>query len=88
MSSIYSTVINFSILGLLQHLHCIHIQNILEAEGEENGIVFQNREKHLNIQEKASTSQAVEAQDEVQDASSVNIEDIKCWIQNGKDKAN
>jgi len=39
------------------------------------------------MQEKASTSQALEAQDKVQDVSSVNIEDIKCWIQIGRDKA-
>ena len=74
MSSVYSTVINFSLLGLLRRLHRIHIQNILEVEGEENGIVFPRREKYLKKHGKAST---LEAQGEVQDVSDVSTEDIK-----------
>ena len=35
MSSVFSTVINFGILGLLQRLYRLHIQGILELEAKE-----------------------------------------------------
>jgi len=38
MSSVFSTVINFGMLGLLQRLHRLHIQGILESEAEETEI--------------------------------------------------
>ena len=84
MSSVYSTVINFSILGLLQRLHRIHIQNIIEAEGEENGIVFPHREKHFKH---IALLKCWKYKTRYKDVSSVNIEDIKCWIKLGRDKA-
>ena len=45
MSSVYSTVINFGILGLLRRLHHLHIQFALEAETKKE-IVFPKVLKH------------------------------------------
>lgn len=46
MSSVFSTMINFSTLGLLRRLHRMHIQMVLEAEGDENKIHFPRIEHH------------------------------------------
>jgi len=83
MSSVYSTMINFSMLGLLRRLHRIHIQSILEAEGEENGIVFPRREQHQRKHRKAvSTTQKLQ-----NDVSAVTMEDIEDWVEIGKAEA-
>jgi len=47
MNSVYSTVINFGMLGLLRRLHCLHIQ--LTAQAETNTeIIFRRLLKHQN----------------------------------------
>ena len=45
MSSVFSTVINFGILGLLQRLHRLHVQGILESESEETEIRYPESHK-------------------------------------------
>ena len=40
MTSTFSTQINFSIYGLLQHLHRLQMQSQLESEMEETGICY------------------------------------------------
>ena len=40
MTSTFSTIINFSMYGLLQRLHHLHIQTQLESEAEETGIFY------------------------------------------------
>jgi len=45
MSSIYSTIINFGMLGLLQRLHRLHFQGILESEAEETKIRYSETHK-------------------------------------------
>ena len=40
MTSIFSTVINFGMLGLLRRLHHLQIQANLQAESIETGIIF------------------------------------------------
>ena len=45
MTSTFSTIINFSMLGLLRQLHRMEIQLKLEAEGE-NAIVYPRVEQH------------------------------------------
>ena len=46
MSSVFSTVINFGMLGLLQRIHRLHIQSILESESEETTIKYHHAESH------------------------------------------
>ena len=57
MSSIFSTMINFSLLDLLRRLHRLHIQLALQAENSED-IVFPRLTKHQrkNIHPKFSLS--------------------------------
>jgi len=40
MTSTFSTIVNFSMYGLLQRLHRLHIQTTLESEAEETGICY------------------------------------------------
>jgi len=47
MSSVFSTVLNFSILGLLRRLHCISIQLTLQADLQDT-VKFPSVEKHRN----------------------------------------
>ena len=84
MSSVYSTMINFSLLGLLRRLHRIHIQNILEAEGEENGILFPRREQHRR---KHGTTFSSAQRLLHNDVSAVTMKDIEDWIEIGKAEA-
>ena len=46
MSNIFSTVINFSFLGLLRRLHRLQIQSNLQAQSEVNGIAYPQVHKH------------------------------------------
>ena len=46
MSSIFSTVINFGMLGLLRRLHRMHAQFCLESESQETGIRYSGTEAH------------------------------------------
>ena len=46
LSSTFSTIINFGMLGLLRRLHRIHIQFCLEAESPNTGITYPRVEKH------------------------------------------
>ena len=45
MSSVFSTVINFGMLGLLQRPHRLHVQGILESESEETEIRYPESHK-------------------------------------------
>ena len=47
MSSTFSTLQNFSILGLLRHLHHLQIQSVLQAQSEESKIKFPSIDRHL-----------------------------------------
>ena len=46
MTSIFSTVLNFSMLGLLRRLHRLHAQSCLESESAETGIKYPRAEAH------------------------------------------
>ena len=46
MSGIFSTIINFSMLGFLRKLHRMHIQLKLEGEMSQCGVVFPRSSKH------------------------------------------
>lgn len=46
MSSMFSTVINFGMLGLLRRLHRMHIQFCLESESQETEIKYPRTEAH------------------------------------------
>ena len=46
MSGMFSTIINFSMLGFLRKLHRMHIQLKLEGEMKQNGIIFPRSNKH------------------------------------------
>ena len=46
MSNIFSTVINFSLLGLLRRLHRLQIQSNLQAQSEVTGIAYPQVHKH------------------------------------------
>ena len=48
MTSIFSTVINFSVLGLLRRLHRLKIQSQLQAESYQSGIIYPQVKKHEN----------------------------------------
>ena len=46
MSSSFSTIINFGMLGLLRRLHRLHVQTCNEAEGDKTGIKYPRVEAH------------------------------------------
>ena len=46
MSSVFSTVIKFGLLGLLRRLHRMHVQFCLESESQETGIKYPRLEAH------------------------------------------
>ena len=48
MSSTFSTMINFGMLGFLRRLHCMQIQLSLEAESDTTGIKYLHSEPHKN----------------------------------------
>ena len=62
MSSTFSSVLNFSILGLLRRLHRLQIQSVLQAQSEESKIKFPRIDRHCskegtnNYQNKSLTS--------------------------------
>ena len=75
MSSTFSTVINFGMLGLLRRLHRMQIQISLEAETEKTGIHFPHCEKHAKKHNSATSSVNL---------SSLSIEDIEQKVMQGK----
>ena len=50
MNSVFSSVVNFSLLGLLCHFHHLQIQVSLESESSATGIVYPRREQHPHKQ--------------------------------------
>lgn len=70
MSSVFSTAVNFSLLGLLHYLHRLQIQVSLESEGNVFRIVYPRREcqahklgnssDHTNSELPAATYEDVE----------------------------
>ena len=46
MSGVFSTIINFNMLGFLRKLHWMHIQLKLEDEMSQSGVVFPRSSKH------------------------------------------
>ena len=48
MTSTFSTMINFGMLGLLRRLHRLHIQSYLQAESATSGIIYPQLQKHKN----------------------------------------
>ena len=47
MSTVFSSVLNFSILGLLCRLHHLNIQATLQVDAEKSGIRFPCAEKYI-----------------------------------------
>ena len=47
MSTVFSSLLNFSILGLLHRLHRLNIQAMLQADVEKSEIRFPHAEKHI-----------------------------------------
>ena len=47
MSTVFSSVLNFRILGLLRRLHRLNIQAVLQADAEKSGITFPEMQKNL-----------------------------------------
>ena len=47
MSTVFSSVLNFSILGFLRWLHRLNIQAMLQLDAEKSGIRFPRAEKHI-----------------------------------------
>ena len=60
MTDMFSTIINFSLLGILRRLHRLQIQLELEAEAQETGIHYPRVEAHIK---KVGYSMAKEATD-------------------------
>ena len=48
MSGIFSTVINFGMLGLLRRLHRLNLLSRLEAESKETGIIYPDQARQIN----------------------------------------
>ena len=48
MTSTFSTIINFGMLGLLRRLHRLQIQSTLQSESAENEIIYPQIQKHKN----------------------------------------
>ena len=46
MTSIFSTVINFGMLGLVRRVHRLQIQSQLQAESSKTNIIFPQLQKH------------------------------------------
>jgi len=46
MSTVFSSVLNFGMLGLLRRLHRLHIQAVLQADSEKSSIKFPRAEKN------------------------------------------
>lgn len=46
ITSTFSTVINFSMLGLLRRLYRLHIQMVLESESKDTGIIYPRTQSH------------------------------------------
>ncbi len=46
MTNTFSTMINFSMLGLLQRLHRLQIQSNLQAQSQSTGVVYPQINKH------------------------------------------
>ncbi len=79
MSSTFSTIINFGLLGLLRLLHRLHIQTCNEAQWDETGIKYPKVEAHKKKDGHAvSTSTCSE---------SVSNEDIARKVEGGKEMA-
>ena len=46
LTPMFSTILNFGVLGFLQRLHRIHIQHCLEGQSQSTGICYPHREVH------------------------------------------
>lgn len=71
MSSVFSTIINFGLLGLLRRLHRLHIQFCLEADSEESGIAYPRIETHKvkdGHNEASSVSSTIMTNSEIDEA--------------------
>ena len=80
MTSTFSTIINFGMLGLMRRLHCLHIQLCLEAEAEANHICYPRNKTH----------QAKDGQNrpsKLSSVSSVSDQEISDAVTRGKVKA-
>ena len=49
MTSMFSTILNFGVLGQLQRLHRIHIQYCLESESDITSIVYLHKKIHKKM---------------------------------------
>ena len=81
MSSTFSTVINFGMLGLLRRLHRLHIQFTLEAQTEITGIRYPRVEAH-----KAKDGCGNE-QDNMGEVHSITEADIASAVETARSKA-
>ena len=80
MTSTFSTIINFGMLGLMRRLHCLNIQLCLEAEAEANHICYPRNKSH---QAKDGQNQS----SKLSSVSSVSDQDISDAVTRGKVKA-
>ena len=67
MSSVFSTVLNFSVLGLLRRLHRINIQQTLQADLQ-SAVKFPNLEKYRNKEGKKISEPLRIKDDEIDEA--------------------
>ena len=79
MTSTFSTMINFGMLGLMRRLHCLHIQLCFEAEADENHICYPRNKIH---QAKGGQNQSSKTS-----VSSVTDKEISDAVTRGKVKA-
>ncbi len=79
MSSTFSTIINFGLLGLLRRLHRLHIHTCKEAQSDETGIKYPKVEAH-----KKKDGHTVSTPTRFE---SVSNEDIAQKVEEGEEKA-
>ena len=80
LSSTFSTMVNFGMLGLMRRLHRLHVQFCLEAECADTGIKYPRVECHKNKEGHCK-------QDELFMLSTVTNESISCAVAKGKKQA-
>ena len=81
MTSTFSTVINFSLLGLLRRLHRLHIIQCLESESDDTGVKYPRAEAHKKKDGKNVMSSCSSK------CSEVSNEDILKAVMRGKEAA-
>ena len=79
MSTVFSSVLTFSILGLLCRLHHLNIQAMLQVDAEKSGIRFHRAEKYI---ERSGTKSYV-----VPSVTSITNQEISKAVENASGRA-